>query len=169
MDGKGTHGGNRKSSDNVSLEDMDITNKQSSRWQQEAAVLDAQEILRRIERRLGEDLEKRKPAKTGPKPKLSDNVSPNSLADLGITKKQPSRWQAEASVLDAEEMIYARRRLGELFAEIPREERKRTDRLGISGDTQFQDAIADIGVGHATVSRWQQEAINGCSLHPQAP
>jgi len=38
-------------------------------------------------------------AKTGPK-KLGDTVSPNSLEDLGITKKQSSRWQKEASVPD---------------------------------------------------------------------
>jgi len=38
--GIGEHGGNRKSSDNVSLESMGVTNKQSSRWQRVASIPD---------------------------------------------------------------------------------------------------------------------------------
>jgi hypothetical protein len=56
----------------------------------------------RFSRRAGELLAEREPAKTGPKPELGDTVSPNpeapTLADLGISKKQSSRWQAVASV-----------------------------------------------------------------------
>jgi hypothetical protein len=38
MDGKGDHGGNRKSSRIVKLEDLGITRSQSSRWQKIAAI-----------------------------------------------------------------------------------------------------------------------------------
>ena len=38
MDGLGTHGGDRRSSDTVSLEKVGISRSQSSRWQVEAAV-----------------------------------------------------------------------------------------------------------------------------------
>ena len=38
MEGKGEHGGDRKSSDIVSLENIGITKKQSSRWQMEAKL-----------------------------------------------------------------------------------------------------------------------------------
>jgi N6-adenosine-specific RNA methylase IME4 len=42
MDGKGGHGGSRKSSCTMKLEDLGITKTQSSRWQQEASVPEEQ-------------------------------------------------------------------------------------------------------------------------------
>ena len=95
MAGKGKHGGDRKSSDTVSLENLGIAKKQSSRWQQEAQVL-----LRRFERQLGEWLAKMEKDQGGRPKKTGDTVSPvSTLDDLGIAKKQSSRWQQEAGVV----------------------------------------------------------------------
>jgi len=60
------------------------------------------EIKLRAERRCGELLGDMENAPTGPKPQLGNSVLPNSeaptLADMGISKMQSSRWQAIASV-----------------------------------------------------------------------
>jgi len=60
------------------------------------------EIKLRAERRCGELLGNMENAPTGPKPQLGNSVLPNSeaptLADMGISKMQSSRWQAIASV-----------------------------------------------------------------------
>lgn len=42
MHGHGSHGGNRKSSSIVELEDLGVTKKQSHRWQQAARIPAAQ-------------------------------------------------------------------------------------------------------------------------------
>ena len=64
------------------------------------AIQEAQEICRRTERAMGKMLAKMKlPGRGGGDTKSSDVVSLGSqLADLGIKKKQSSRWQAEAKV-----------------------------------------------------------------------
>jgi N6-adenosine-specific RNA methylase IME4 len=59
---------------------------------------DIAELRLRQERRIGQMLkamEKQAGART---PQRSDTVSPQTLAELGIHKKQSSRWQAEAKV-----------------------------------------------------------------------
>lgn len=61
----------------------------------------AAEIRLRAERRAGEMLAAMEKAKP-PGKKIGDNVSPNSLESIGITKKQSSRWQMEAK-LDEDE------------------------------------------------------------------
>lgn len=58
----------------------------------------------------------------------------------------------------AEIMIWARRRLGELFAEVPRDGGGRPGKTHPSDGTSLQTIIEDLGVGSSTVHRWQQEA-----------
>ena len=63
------------------------------------AIRDAQEIVRRAERGLGEMLAGMKKSEGGRPKKTGDTMSSvSTLEDMGIEKKQSSRWQAEASV-----------------------------------------------------------------------
>lgn len=57
----------------------------------------AAEIKLSAERKAGKLLAAREKPKPGPK-KLGDTMSPNSLGDLGVSKKQSSRWQQEAAI-----------------------------------------------------------------------
>ncbi len=62
------------------------------------AANSAAEIKLRAERRAGELLGWMDKCKPGPKPEIGDIVSPISLESIGVSKKQSSRWQKEASV-----------------------------------------------------------------------
>lgn len=57
----------------------------------------------------------------------------------------------------AVEMIWARRRLGELFTEIPRDKGKRTDKPGQCALTRFQEYIDHVSTTKQTAHKWQQE------------
>jgi hypothetical protein len=58
----------------------------------------------------------------------------------------------------AEIVVLCRRRLGELFANLPRQRGRRTDLTSAPHGTQVQDTVAEIGVTSKTVKHWQQEA-----------
>lgn len=64
-------------------------------WMADNEPLDAAEIKVRAERRIGELLRGMPKAVNQ---HAGDGVSPASLADIGIEKKQSSRWQQEASI-----------------------------------------------------------------------
>ncbi len=72
------------------LQDLSFYHHQEVAGRDDKAELLA--VTMTTECKAGEMLAAMENAKTGPK-KLGDTMSPNSLEDLGITKKQSSRWQ----------------------------------------------------------------------------
>lgn len=84
------------------LADLGISKDQSSKWQQLAAVQEA-------ERRAGQLLTEMAKAKaspgnqyTGKVDRSHDTTGPTTLAELGISKDQSSKWQQLAAVPEAE-------------------------------------------------------------------
>lgn len=120
----------------------------------------AADIRLQCERKAGELLAEREGAKTGPK-KLGDTMSPNSLEELGISKKQSSRWQLAASLpeddyqqivercnslskeLTQSSVLAAARKLRDLLdphEEAPEEETPVADLMELVGEVRTQVA-----------------------------
>ena len=116
----------------------------------------AAEIKLRAERKAGEMLsamEKVSP----PGKKIGNSVLPNSLADLGITKMQSSRWQREATVDDetfaelVEECNAAGRELTQAAVlqkakekkDDPDEAELAEEASGVKGEAKWEFRIAD--------------------------